>query len=57
MPGAESQLLSHVGVSINVGLTAAQLRQVPDVLAEAGHADAARRAQAALEKHLAGVAR
>ena len=57
MPGVESQLLSHVGVSMNVGLTAAQLRQVAEVLAEAGQADAARRTRAALEKHLAGAAR
>ena len=42
MPGVESQLLSHIRVSMNVGLTAAQLRQVADVLAEAGQADAAR---------------
>ena len=28
MPGVESQLQSHIGFSMNVGLTAAQLRQV-----------------------------
>ena len=50
MPGVESQLLAHIGVSMNVGLTAAQLRQVADVLAEAGQADAAGRTRAALEK-------
>ena len=57
MPGVESQLLSHIAVSMNVGLTAPQLRQVADVLAEAGQGDAARRTQAALERHLAGPAR
>ena len=54
LPGVESQLLAHVGVSMNVGLTAAQLRQLADVLGEAGHSDAARRTQVALERHLAG---
>jgi 4-carboxymuconolactone decarboxylase len=57
MPGVESQLLSHIAVSMNVGLTAAQLRQVADALVKAGQADAARRTQAALETHLAGKAK
>jgi alkylhydroperoxidase/carboxymuconolactone decarboxylase family protein YurZ len=57
MPGVESQLQSHIAVSMNVGLTAAQLREVAHVLAEAGQADAARRTRAALERHLAGPAR
>lgn len=57
MPGVESQLLSHIAVSMNVGLTAPQLRQVAEVLAEAGYADAAKRTQAALERHSAGPAR
>jgi 4-carboxymuconolactone decarboxylase len=48
MPGVESQLQSHVGFSMNVGLTAPQLRQLADVLAERGHAEAAGRARAAL---------
>ena len=55
MPGVESQLLAHVGVSMNVGLTAAQLHQSADALAEAGHTDAARRTRAALETHLASA--
>src|SRR5436190_2631498 len=55
MPGVESQLLSHVGVSMNVGLTAAQLREVAQVLAQAGQVDAATRTRAALEKQLAGT--
>ena len=57
MPGVESQLLSHVGVSMNVGLTATQLRQAADALAAAGQADAATRTRAALERHLAGPAK
>ncbi|MEP7117928.1 MAG: carboxymuconolactone decarboxylase family protein [Acidobacteriota bacterium] len=57
MPGVESQLLSHIAVSMNVGLTAPQLRQVADVLAEADQAEAARRTRAALERYLAGPAR
>jgi 4-carboxymuconolactone decarboxylase len=55
MPGVESQLLSHVGVSMNVGLTATQLREAALVLESAGQADAAGRTRAALEKHLAGT--
>lgn len=57
MPGVESQLLSHVGVSMNVGLTAAQLRDLAQVLERAGQADAAGRTRTALEKHLSGAAR
>ena len=48
MPGVESQLQSHVGFSMNVGLTAAQLRQLADVLAQRGHPEAAGRARAAI---------
>jgi alkylhydroperoxidase/carboxymuconolactone decarboxylase family protein YurZ len=53
MPGAEPQLESHIRISMNVGLTAAQLRQLADVLAQRGQPEAARRAQAALDKQLA----
>jgi 4-carboxymuconolactone decarboxylase len=56
MPGVESQLLSHVRVSMNVGLTAIQLRQMADVLAREGQADAARRIRAALDT-VAGIAK
>lgn len=54
LPGVESQLRSHIAVSMNVGLTAAQLRQLADVLAERGQAEAARRTRAAIAQHLAG---
>jgi len=53
MPGVESQLQSHVAISMNVGLTAAQLLQLADVLAERGQPEAARRARAAVERHVA----
>lgn len=56
MPGVESQLLSHVRIAMNTGLTAAQLRGVADALAAAGQGDAAGRARAALDKHLAETA-
>lgn len=50
MSGVEAQLLSHMKVSLNVGLSAAQLRQLGTVLAERGAPEAAQRAQAALQK-------
>jgi len=50
MPGVESQLQSHIRFSMNVGLTAAQLRQVADVLGQRGQAEAAARVVAALER-------
>jgi 4-carboxymuconolactone decarboxylase len=56
LSGVESQLQSHIAVSMNVGLTAAQLRQVADVLAERGQPEAARRTRAAIDRHLAGPA-
>jgi alkylhydroperoxidase/carboxymuconolactone decarboxylase family protein YurZ len=53
MLGVESQLQSHIRISMNVGLTATQLRQAAQALAQAGHADAAARAQAAVDQQLA----
>jgi 4-carboxymuconolactone decarboxylase len=50
MTGVESQLQSHIRISLNVGLTGAQLRQLADVLADRGHPDAARRARAAIQQ-------
>jgi 4-carboxymuconolactone decarboxylase len=50
MTGVESQLQSHIGISKNVGLTAAQLRSVADVLAERGQPDASRRIRTAVEQ-------
>ncbi len=50
LDGVESQLQSHIRISMNVGLTAGQLRGVADTLAQRGQAEAARRAHAALDK-------
>ncbi len=55
MPGVESQLQAHVRISMNVGLSASQLRQVAQVLAERGQAEAADRVRAALAKQLAAA--
>lgn len=52
LSGVEAQLQSHVGVSINVGISEQQLRQFIQVLANQVDAVTAQRAQAALEKHL-----
>jgi len=51
-PGAEPQLRSHMAASMRVGLTARQLRGLANVLADAGDAEAARRARGALDRHL-----
>jgi len=53
LPGAESQLQSHMRISMNVGLTTGQLRQLTQVLTERVNAEHARRAREALERHLA----
>ena len=53
MPGVEAQLRSHMRASLRVGLTAAQLRQLTQVLAERGDAQAAQRASDALKQALA----
>jgi 4-carboxymuconolactone decarboxylase len=50
LTGVESQLQSHVRISMNVGLTAEQLRGAADTLAQRGQAEAARRAHAALDQ-------
>jgi 4-carboxymuconolactone decarboxylase len=55
MPGVESQLLSHIRFSMNVGLTATQLRQAAQELDGAGYADAARRARVALDQQQAAA--
>ena len=53
LPGAEAQLQSHMRVSMNVGLTASQLRQLTQVLADRVGPEDARRAREALERQLA----
>ncbi len=53
MQGAESQLQSHLAISMNTGLTEGQLRQVIQLLSEQVDAGAAQRTGDALVKHLA----
>ncbi|UQI28776.1 carboxymuconolactone decarboxylase family protein [Pseudomonas bijieensis] len=48
-PGVESQLRSHMAASLRVGLSAAQLRQLIQLLGEQGDATAAKRASEALD--------
>ncbi|KAE9645964.1 carboxymuconolactone decarboxylase family protein [Pseudomonas sp. PB106] len=52
-PGVESQLRSHMAASLRVGLSAAQLRQVIELLKQHGDAQTAERAHAALTQALA----
>ena len=53
MPGVEPQLQAHIRISMNVGITATQLRQLTQVLADRVDASTSRRAQEALQRHLA----
>ncbi|MFC5698606.1 carboxymuconolactone decarboxylase family protein [Pseudomonas sp. GCM10022186] len=55
-PGVEAQLRSHMAASMRVGLAASQLRQLIQVLADHGDAEAAQRAREALETQVAGAA-
>ena len=55
MSGVEAQLRSHMRASMRVGLSAAQLRQLTQVLAERGDAGAAKRAGEALTQALAAA--
>ena len=55
MPGVEAQLRSHMRASMRVGLSAAQLRQLVQVLADRGDAGAAKRAGEALTQALAAA--
>lgn len=54
-PGVDAQLRSHMRASMRVGLSAAQLRQLVQGLAEHGDAQAAKRADAALTQALAAT--
>lgn len=56
LPGAEAQLQAHMRISMNVGLTAGQLREVTRVLAERVSAENARRARQALDRQLVSAA-
>jgi 4-carboxymuconolactone decarboxylase len=54
-PGAEPQLRSHMAASMRVGLSASQLRQLIQVLADGGDIGEARRAREALDLQQAGM--
>lgn len=56
MQGVEAQLQSHVGISLNVGITADQLGQVAQALADAVDGAAGTRVREALELQLAAKA-
>ncbi|WP_156362465.1 carboxymuconolactone decarboxylase family protein [Xylophilus sp. Leaf220] len=53
LQGADSQVQSHMGISMNAGITAGQLNQLVKVLADRVDADAAARAQRALSMQIA----
>jgi alkylhydroperoxidase/carboxymuconolactone decarboxylase family protein YurZ len=50
LPGVDPQLQAHIRISLNVGLSAAQLRRLAQVLGECGQQEAAERVRAALDK-------
>ena len=52
LPGVESQLQSHMRISMNTGLTAGQLQQVAQILASQVDAASGARAESALNAHL-----
>nr|WP_256579879.1 carboxymuconolactone decarboxylase family protein [Pseudomonas sp. Irchel s3h9] len=52
-PGVESQLRAHMAASLRVGLSAAQLAEVTELLKKHGDAQTAERANAALKEALA----
>jgi alkylhydroperoxidase/carboxymuconolactone decarboxylase family protein YurZ len=50
LQGVESQLLSHIRISLNIGLTVDQLRQLADALSAAGDAENSQRLNSALDQ-------
>jgi alkylhydroperoxidase/carboxymuconolactone decarboxylase family protein YurZ len=54
-PGVESQLRSHMAASLRVGLSAAQLHEVSELLKKHGDAQTAERADGALKEALAAA--
>jgi 4-carboxymuconolactone decarboxylase len=56
LQGAELQLQAHMGISMNVGITAGQLTQLTQVLTERVDAEAGTRAQGALNRQVAARA-
>jgi 4-carboxymuconolactone decarboxylase len=57
LQGADSQLQSHMGISMNVGITTGQLTQLTQVLADQVGPEAAARAQGALDRQVAARAK
>ena len=57
LSGVESQLQAHVRISMNVGLSASQVRQLVRLLAGSGLPSAAERVEEALNKQLAATAK
>lgn len=55
LDGVEPQLQAHIRISLNVGLSVAQLRQLAQTLHQRGNADAASRVRAALDRQLASA--
>jgi alkylhydroperoxidase/carboxymuconolactone decarboxylase family protein YurZ len=53
MTGVEAQLLAHIRISMNTGLTISSLQEVAIVLEKHGYPEAAKRARAAIDKQLA----
>jgi alkylhydroperoxidase/carboxymuconolactone decarboxylase family protein YurZ len=53
LDGLDSQVQSHMNISLNVKLTEGQLRQIAEVVREQIGADAGRRAHAALQRAMA----
>lgn len=53
LDGVESQLLSHIRISLNVGLTEPQFRQYATALSERGAPQVGQRVRVALDRHLA----
>lgn len=51
--GVESQLLAHIRISMNIGITASQLRELGQLLAERVGAESGQRVRGALRQHLA----
>ena len=57
LQGADSQLPAHMGISMNVGITAGQLTALSQVLADRVGPEAAARAQGALARQIAARAK
>ncbi|WP_204373935.1 carboxymuconolactone decarboxylase family protein [Pseudomonas aeruginosa] len=53
LPGTEAQLQAHMRMSMNTGVSTAQLRQLTQVLGERVNDETSERARQALERHLA----